>query len=159
MNSKAVRMEEYQSNCPEGAMAYIADMLGAGLRDKMVATMGGTSIKIPTRIKALTDEHPLVRNLGRLDAEELVAIMPGESFYIPNGSANTGRRDAVLALITEGKNNQEVARILGISERMVRRHRSRAGLNGHELATRFGVGCQKLAAFISDTSPRQLAAQ
>lgn len=159
MNSEAVRMEEYQSNCPEGAMGYIVDMLGAALRDKMVATMGGTSIKVPTRIKALTDEHPLVRNLGRLDAEELVAIMPGEAFYIPSGSANDGKRESVAALVKAGKTNSEIARELGISDRQVRRHRAKSRLNGFSLAARLSVNPNQLANAIRGASHRLLAAQ
>lgn len=147
------------AGAPETAMAYIADMLGAAFRDKMIATMGGTAVKVPSKASTLTDDHSLVRNLGRDDAEELVSIMAGEALYIPNGVLHTGRRSDVASLVLAGKTNGEIARELGISERQVRRHRANVGLGGHTLRKLLDTSCTDLSRAIRGAASRLMVAE
>ena len=143
--------------CPEGGMDYITYMLGTGFRDKMIATMGGTTIKVPSRIKVLDDEHQLVRCLGRIDAEELVDTLPGELVYIPIGEKPNPKRELVAAMVMDGKTNDQIARALNITDRMVRNYRSDLGLNATTLAKRLGVSLRAVPEAIRAASPRQLA--
>ncbi len=154
-HSRADRWDD----CPDRALDYIADMLGTGFRDKMIATMGGTEIKVPVRIKTLTDEHHLVRHLGRIDAEELVDTVPGEIIYIPHAAKPNPTRDRVALLVKAGKTSDQIAHELGITARQVRRLRTAAGLNGHQIAKRLGVSFQGLSDAIRAASPRLLAAE
>lgn len=146
-------------DCPEGAMAYITDMLGTGFRDKMIATMGGTEIKVPSSISVLNDEHRLVRCLGRIDAEELVDTLPGELVYVPVGERANPRGELVADMVMQGQNNHQIARALCISERQVRNIRNQLGLGAKALAKRLGVSFQDLPEAIRNASRRQLAAQ
>lgn len=141
----------------EGTMEFIAAELGTAFRDKMIATMGGTEIKVPSRKKTLGDNHHLVRSLGRIDAEELVEVAGGESFAIP--LRRPSNRAAVVRLVMAGKNNTEIARELGITSRQVRRLRAQSGLNGVELSARLGVANQHLNVALSRKPSHLIAAQ
>lgn len=127
-----------------GTMDYVTDQLGTAFRDKMIATLGGTQIKVPLHKATLGNKHPLVQALGRIDAEELVEVVPGEGFYVPNGKASLSTRDQVVSLVLASKTTNEIAQTLGISDRQVRRHRSDAGLNSNDLAKRLGVSVSRL---------------
>lgn len=110
----------------ETAMAHITDMLGTAFRDKLIARLGGTQIKAPQSKAALSDHHLLVVALGRVDAEELVEVLPAEQFYIPRGTiAPAARLEAVMEADRCGDTNAEIARRLGISDRHVRRLRAK----------------------------------
>lgn len=149
------------STCPDGAMAFITDMLGTGFRDKLIATMGGTTIKVPTGKTMITDDHPLVRHLGRIDAEELVELMAAEQFYIPNGHIRAeSTLAAVRRMVLAGRTNNQIASDLALSERHVRRIRAKSGLNGKRLAVRLKVPCQHLAERLRDmNSPRMVTSR
>lgn len=138
-NAHARNTDETLSDCPDGAMAYITDMLGTAFRDKMMATLGGTEIKVPSKPMHMSDDHPLVSALGRIDADELVDTMAGESFYVPIGAAPRNMLSALIPHILAGKKSAEIARDMGISQRHVRRLRSRAGLDTSTLMNRLGV--------------------
>lgn len=116
------------SECPEGTMDYIADMLGTGLRDKIVATMGGTTISVPSRMSSLDDDHLLVRCLGRIDAEELVDTVPAAVFYVPKGAPTVSRMNRAIAMTKAGATISTIARALNISDRQVGRYRAAAGM-------------------------------
>lgn len=137
------------SECPEGTMDYITDMLGTGFRDKMIATMGGMSIKVPANVSNLSDDHQLVCSLGRIDAEELVDTVPAATVYIPTSLPAAVKQDRVATMVRAGKNNNEIARALGISDRQVRRYRAKAGLSGVDLSQLLKVAPQKLAGSIA----------
>ena len=143
--------------CPESGMNYITYMLGTSFRDKMIATMGGTTIKVPSHIKVLDDEHQLVRCLGRIDAEELVDTLPGELVYIPVGEQVNPRGEKIAKMVMEGLNNAQIARAVNLSDRQVRNIRNQLGLGPAALAKRLGVGLRALPEAIRAASPRQLA--
>lgn len=144
------------SECPEGTMDYITDMLGTAFRDKMIATMGGTEIKVPVRLKTLSDGHFLVHHLGRIDAEELVDTVPGAIICIPVGAKPCTNRDKVAKMVKDGMTSNQIAQELGITSRQVRRLRTEAGLNGTKLAARLGVDFRNLSDAIRNASPRLL---
>lgn len=143
--------------CPEGGMDYITYMLGTGFRDKMIATMGGTTIKVPSHIKVLDDEHQLVRCLGRIDAEELVDTLPGEMVYIPVGERANPKGELVANMVMEGRTSAQIARALDLSERQVCNIRNQLGLGVATLAKRLGVSLRAVPEAIRTASPRQLA--
>lgn len=150
-----VRMNDEFADAPTGGMAYVTDMLGTAFRDKMIATMGGTTIKVPSKSTTLTADYILVKCLGEVDAAELVEIMPGEAIYIPTGN---NRADAVAALVMDGKNNNEISRVLGVSDRQVRRLRARAGLGGSILSKRLSVCPNHLSRTLRETGASALIA-
>lgn len=140
MKNALVGIEDQTTEeCPEGAMAYITDMLGTAFRDKMMETLGGTEIKVPQYVSIMNDDHPLVRALGRIDADELVDTMAGEAFYVPHGNPPDNKLQELIPHILAGKKAAEIARDMGISQRHVRRLRSRVGLDIPTVMKRLGV--------------------
>lgn len=124
--------------CPDGTMDYIVDMLGTGLRDKMMETMGGTTICIPSSVRVLTDDHKLVRGLGRIDAEELVDTVPAAIFYVPKSNAAVSTKDRAILMMKAGASIPTVARALNISDRTVGRYRASAGMTKQYRPSRSG---------------------
>lgn len=148
--TKDFRRDDFD-DCPEGDMDFITDMLGTGFRDKMIETMGGADLIIPTQKETLTDDHRIIRALGRIDAEELVEVTGGVRMYVPMPKRTTKTKDRVAELVLEGKTSREIAAFLGITDRQVRRLRSLSGLNGTALYQRLGVSPNRLADAIRNT--------
>lgn len=145
--------DDNYATCPEGVMDYITDMLGTAFRDKMIATLGGTEIKVPCKNRnfLLSDEHWLVKALGRIDAEELVDTAPGAALYVPIGpkpNKPNKTSELVTAMVRNGLNDSEIARSLNICVRQVRRHRARSGLSATTLASLYNTPLRYLTEAI-----------
>lgn len=94
----------------------VAETLGLRVALKLLQSFGGVEIKPP---KNPTDDHPIILALGKEDGFALCNFIGGALIYVPN--RKKGARDDVLALQASGKSREEIARLLGISQRHVRR--------------------------------------
>lgn len=94
----------------------VAETLGLRVALKLLQSFGGVEIKLP---KNPGDDHPIIVALGKEDGVALCRFLSGTLIYVPN--RKKGARDDVLALQANGKSREEIARILGISQRHVRR--------------------------------------
>jgi hypothetical protein len=100
----------------------IAETLGLPIVLKLVEHYGGTEIKFP---KHPGDDHPVLRVLGVDDGKALCSFLSGGFVYVPHGRARKSVRLDVLALQNAGKARREIARLLGVSQRHVRRMANR----------------------------------
>lgn len=101
--------------CP-ASLADLADALGLGLVQRLVAAFGGREVKFPARPGL---DHPLVRALGAEDAGALCRHLAGDTAYIPR--ARQATREDVLRLVAVGATRGEIATMLRLSQRHVRR--------------------------------------
>lgn len=100
------------------SLQEMADALGVAIVLKLIAAYGGAEISFP---KNPDDSHPILLALGKDDGKALCAYLAGELIYVPHMRPRKSARSDVLALQDEGKQRREIARLLGISQRHVRR--------------------------------------
>ena len=101
----------------------VAETLGLRVAVALIEHFGGLEIKPPSRPRP---DHPIIKALGAEDGNALFAFLGGGSMYVPHNRTTSARAD-ILKLEAEGKNRAEIARILGISQRHVRRMANRRG--------------------------------
>ncbi|ANH05002.1 hypothetical protein [Shinella sp. HZN7] len=94
----------------------VAETLGLRVALKLLQEYAGIEVPVP---KHPDETHPFIRALGREDGYALCRMLGGNAIYVPN--RKKGAKSDVLALQAVGKNREEIARILGISQRHVRR--------------------------------------
>lgn len=95
----------------------VADTLGLSVALKLIAEFGGQELKFPRRPRP---DHPIVKALGETDGYAVCEFLSGSMIYVPHGRSGANRR-AVEGLAEKGHSRGEIARILGISQRHVRR--------------------------------------
>ncbi|MGZ2403344.1 helix-turn-helix domain-containing protein [Rhizobium ruizarguesonis] len=100
------------------SLQEMADTLGVALVLKLIAAYGGTEISFP---KNPDENHPILLALGNEDGKALCDYLVGQLIYVPHMRPRKSARPDVLALQGEGKERREIARLLGISQRHVRR--------------------------------------
>ena len=91
---------------------------GAGVRELM-RVLGGLDVKVPVRPDTLHDEHPLVVALGEEKARLMVREFSGETFYVRQEFHDVP--GAYVRAMQCGMSNHAIARMMGVSERHVRR--------------------------------------
>lgn len=96
----------------------VADTLGVGIALKLTTHFGGTEISFP---KKPSDDHPILLALGKEDGTTVCKYFAGQLVYVPHLRPRKSARREVMALQDEGKERREIARMLGISQRHVRR--------------------------------------
>ena len=96
----------------------VAETLGLDVVLKLIAHFGGQEVKFPKRPH---DDHPIIAALGKDAGYALCDFMSGGMIYVPHTRARRSIRLDVLALEQSGKERGEIARLLGVSQRHVRR--------------------------------------
>lgn len=100
------------------SLVDVAETLGLEVALKIISHFGGQEIKFPKRPH---DNHPVILALGKQDGYAVCEFLSGCFIYVPHMKARRSIRMDVLALQRTGKERQEIARILGVSQRHVRR--------------------------------------
>lgn len=95
----------------------LAETLGLSVALKLVQAFGGQEMKFP---KSPGPDHPVIKALGETDGHAVCEYLGGAMIYVPHGRAGANRR-AVAGLEEKGHTRGEIARMLGISQRHVRR--------------------------------------
>ncbi len=95
----------------------LAETLGIRVALKLIQEFGGQDLRIPKNPKA---DHPIIKALGEEDGRAVCHFMTDQSVYIPHARAGA-RRLSVLEMAAGGRTRAEIARILGVSARHVRR--------------------------------------
>ena len=103
------------------SLVDIAETLGLRVAVKLMQHYGGLDVKFPANPRP---EHPVIKTLGETDGYALCRFLSGDGMYVPHNRTSSARAD-VLKLQAQGKERAEIARILGISERHVRRMANR----------------------------------
>jgi len=104
------------SRLPE-SLIDLAETLGVRVALVLISEFGGRELRIP---KNPGPDHPIIKALGETDGRAVCHFMGDQFVYIPHGRAGA-RRQSVQDLSTKGRTRGEIARLLGLSERHVRR--------------------------------------
>lgn len=96
----------------------IADTLGTAIALRLMQEFGGLEIKLPLKPAA---DHEIIQVFGEQDGLALCQYLGGQLFYVPHGRIRRTARAEIQALEAAGKDRGQIARILGISQRHVRR--------------------------------------
>lgn len=99
------------------SLVDVAETLGLAVALKLIAAFGGQELKFPRRPRP---EHPIIKALGETDGHAVCEFLSGSMIYVPHGRTGANRR-AVIGLQDKGHSRGEIARLLGISQRHVRR--------------------------------------
>lgn len=100
------------------SLVDVAETLGFGVAIRLMQAFGGQEVKFP---KAPSDDHPIIKALGLKDGQALCQFLGGFQIYVPHGRHRPSARADVLKLQAAGHDRREIARLLGISQRHVRR--------------------------------------
>lgn len=103
------------------SLVDVAEALGLRVAIALIEHFGGLEIKLPARPRP---DHPVIKALGETDGLALCEFLGGGSMYVPHNRTTSARKE-VLRLEAAGKDRAEIARILGISQRHVRRMANR----------------------------------
>lgn len=95
----------------------IAEAVGVKVAVMLIQHFGGTELRFPVNPAV---DHPIIKALGETDGYALCHFMSGGKIYVPHGKVGARRR-AVFDLSGRGHNRGEIARMLGLSSRHVRR--------------------------------------
>lgn len=104
------------------SLVDVAETLGLPIVVKLMEHFGGAEIKFPKRP---ADDHPVLLALGKADGRALCDFLSGGFIYVPHGRARRSILRDVLSLQEQGKERREIARLLGVSQRHVRRMANR----------------------------------
>lgn len=99
------------------SLVDVAETLGLRVAVGLMQHFGGLEVKFPARPRP---DHPIIKALGETDGLALCHFLGGQSIYVPHNRAGTVRAD-VLKLEARGLDRASIARVLGISQRHVRR--------------------------------------
>ncbi|MCA1492721.1 helix-turn-helix domain-containing protein [Ensifer sp. NBAIM29] len=108
----------------------VAETLGLPIALKVIEHFGGTEIKFP---KSPASDHPVLQALGKEDGIALCSFLSGGFIYVPHMRGRKSIRAEVLALQESGKERREIARLLGVSQRHVRRMANKPATNQLDL--------------------------
>lgn len=107
----------------------VAETLGLGVAVKLMQAFGGQEVKFP---KAPSDDHPIIKALGLDDGRALCQFLGGFQIYVPHGRNRRSARAEVLKLQAAGHDRREIARLLGLSQRHVRRAANAPASNSNQ---------------------------
>jgi Mor family transcriptional regulator len=96
----------------------IAETLGLRVALRLMQAFGGQELRFP---KNPGPDHPVIKALGEEDGRALCMFIGGDLLYIPHGRARRTAADDIRALEAKGHSRAEIAKVLGISQRHVRR--------------------------------------
>lgn len=94
----------------------VAETFGIGVALTLMQQFGGLEVEFPRR----KPSAELVKALGEDLAGELCHFLSGQRLYVPHGRARLKRLE-VQKLSESGRGRREIAAVLGISQRHVRR--------------------------------------
>lgn len=111
----------------------LAERLGLERAEIVIAKAGGKSIRIPNDLSHYRTTDALERRFGKEIAVALVLHFGGQLLYIPNGRdhrAEITDTATVVKMTKRNKSANEIAGVLGCSDRTVYHHRAKARAAG-----------------------------
>lgn len=118
-------MSEQRQSLSEGIPASLVDVaetFGVGVALTLMQHFGGLDLKFPLRPGPA---HPIIKALGEKAGRALCDYLGGQSIYIPHGQPHRSVYADVKRLEAKGLERGKIARMLGVSERHVRRMSNR----------------------------------
>jgi hypothetical protein len=99
----------------------VAETFGLGTALRLMQHFGGQELEFPRRFHPRREPcQGMVEALGEDLGQRVCHFLAGTRVYVPNGKVRRLRPE-VEALQTSGRDRREIARMLGISQRHVRR--------------------------------------
>ncbi len=99
------------------SLVEMAETLGIGLVLRLVQAFGGQEIKFPRNPRP---DHPVIKALGETAGYAICSYMGGGQMYVPFARKRLSTAE-LLKLEAAGHDRRAIARILGVSQRHVRR--------------------------------------
>lgn len=95
----------------------IADILGPDVAQELFDKLPGIEFKVPLQYS----EHNPLAYVDREIAEKVIAEFPGDKFYVPVKIETQDKVSEIKRLIKAGKTPREVALLIHVTERYVRK--------------------------------------
>lgn len=99
------------------SLVDLAETLGLPVALRLIEHFGGTELRVPKRPPP---DHPIIKALGESDGSAVCRFLGGQQLYVPRGGQG-GRWRQANELADRGLTRAQIARILGVSQRHVRR--------------------------------------
>jgi hypothetical protein len=96
----------------------IAEALGLRVALGLMQNFGGLDVKFPTKPPS---DHPIILALGESDGIALCHYLSGQQMYVPHGRGIRSIKGEVQRLEAKGLDRKAIAKLLGVSQRHVRR--------------------------------------
>lgn len=99
----------------------VAETFGLGVALGLMQQFGGQELEFPRRFRATRSPcREIASVLGEDLAQQVCDFLAGVRVYVPNGKVRR-LRPQIEALQSSGRDRREIARLLGVSQRHVRR--------------------------------------
>lgn len=99
------------------SLVDVAETLGLRVALALIQHFGGREMRFP---KNPGPDHPVLIALGETDGRALCMFLADMTMYVPHARPAANRRSAA-DLARKGKTKGDIARLLGLSQRHVRR--------------------------------------
>ena len=99
------------------SLVDLAETLGLPVALRLIAHFGGTEVRIPKRP---APDHPILKALGEEDGAAVCRFLGGQQIYVPRGGQG-GRWRQAQEMAGRGMTRAQIARVLGVSQRHIRR--------------------------------------
>lgn len=107
----------------------ILDELGQYVFDKLCDALGGQTINFPTRPETIHDGHFLAQAIGLENARLMAETVGYAAYYVPLPRRGSEPDADPVELMRKGLANWEIAKVIGFTERHVRRLLAQRGVN------------------------------
>lgn len=107
----------------------ILDELGQYVFDRLCDALGGETINLPNRPETIHEGHFLAQAIGLENARLMAATVGYAAYYVPLPRRGSEPEADPVELMRKGLANWEIAKVIGFTERHVRRLLARRGVN------------------------------
>lgn len=112
------------------SLVDVAEALGLDVAAALMRLYGGQEIELPRRPRP---DHPVIVALGPDAGYALCHYLSGQRIYVPHGRQRRSARRDVLTLQAAGRSRREIAILLGLSQRHIRRMANQASADPAQL--------------------------
>lgn len=100
------------------SLVDVAETLGLKVALELMRHFGGLEVKFPVRPKS---DHAVIKALGERDGLALCQFLGGQAIYVPRRRSAGAVGADIQRLEKQGLDRGEIAKLLGLSVRHVRR--------------------------------------
>jgi len=109
----------------------ILDELGQYVFDQLCDALGGQTIDLPARPDTIHEGHFLAQAVGLENARLLVKTVGFAHYYVPMPNHGSAPGSDPVELVRKGLATWEIAKVIGFTERHVRRLLASRGVRNH----------------------------
>ncbi|RWR29191.1 hypothetical protein D2T29_14990 [Sinirhodobacter populi] len=119
-------------NIPDSKAQLVKDLilyeLGHYVFNQLCSAFGRETIELPKRPEAIREDHFLAQAIGLENARIMTKVVGNAHYYVPLPSRGTNPEADPAELVRAGYANWEIAKVIGFTERHVRRILNRHGI-------------------------------